>query len=402
MKLAHRIAGVLVAALLLAACDVRDPHHVPRSTEPFPRWEAPGQYGATTGARNIYWIDNERVLYVGREEEEPHERATLRIWTPATGKVEVLGPARGGLCYFRGYVKYVEDIKAVQRPAREGQNVNGVLYSLREGTLGGALETVPDHLARHKDFDSKGLRLHPINCRYYQSKDLEPGENCKKPLLLGDGFLEVSGGRCEPANHERIARLSRREADDEVARNELNRFRAELARKPVQHYAAAGQVVSLPIEANEFDSSGPVYEYLEWKGLYQFPQTRGKDQPTHISGEWPKDQEYVVYLFSTTGAVERVSIPLREHFLWKPAGILITRVGLVSMLPGLAVDRRTGHDGLVLYAQRKPAILDDGVTDEMALSPDGCRLAYSRRTGDATKASPVVKRVRAVDLCSRS
>jgi len=389
MRFAQRIAGVLIAALLLAACDTKESHYVPKSTEPYQRWEAPGVWGASTGARNIYWLDNERVLYVGKEEDEPHDRSALRIWTPTTGKVEILGPARGELCYFRGYVQYVDSIK-------------GVVYSMQEGELGGVLESVPDSSARHKDLYAKGFRVHPISCRYYQSKDLAPGENCKKPLLPGDGLLEVSGGRCEPANHERIARLSRREADDEVARNELNRFRAELARKPVQHYAATGQVVSLPIEANEFDSSGPVYEYLEWKGRYQFPQTRGKDQPTHISGEWPKDQEYVVYLFSTTGAVERVSIPLREHFLWKPAGILVTRVGLVSMLPGLAVDRRTGHDGLVLYAQRRPTILDDGVTDEMALSPDGCRLAYSRRTGDATKASPVVKRVRAVDLCNRS
>jgi hypothetical protein len=109
------------------------------------------------------------------------------------------------------------------------------------------LETVPDHLARHKDSTAR-FRLHPVTRRYYQSKELAPGENCKKPLLPGDGFLEVSGGRCEAANQERIARLSRRDADDEVARSELIRFRSELARRPVQHYAANGQSVSLPIE----------------------------------------------------------------------------------------------------------------------------------------------------------
>jgi hypothetical protein len=389
MMLAHRIAGVLVAALLLAACDVKGPDHVAKSKEPYPRWEAPGVYGATTGARNIYWIDNERVLYVGRGEDEPQDRATLRIWTPATGKIEVLGPAKGEVCYFRGYVSYVESNQ-------------GVVFAVREGELGGRLDTIPDSSARYKDLYSKGFRLHPINCRYYQSKDLAPGENCKKPLLPGDGYLEVQGGRCEAANQERIANLRRPGPQDEAAREGLNRMDVELARQPVRFFPEQGQPLALPIEANEFHSSGPRYEYLEWKGLYQFPQGRGKDQPINLTGEWPADQDYVVYLFSRTGTLERVSIPLREHFLMAPAGVAVTRAGLVSMLPGTTVDKRTAHFGLALYEARKPTILDDGLTDEMAPSPDGCRVAYSRRTGEATKTDPVVKRVRAIDLCNRS
>ena len=389
MKLAHRIAGVLVAALLLAACDTKESHYVPKSTEPYQRWEAPGVWGASTGARNIYWLDNERVLYVGREEEEPHERATLRIWTPATGKVEILGPARGELCYFRGYVQYVDSIK-------------GVVYSMQEGELGGVLESVPDSSARHKDLYAKGFRVHPITCRYYQSKDLAPGENCKKPLLPGHGYLDVKGGRCEEAVQERIATLRLRGPGDEAARAELNRMDVELPRNPIRYFPESGPPVVLPIEANEFHSAGPIYEYLEWKGQYQFPQGRGKGQPTHITSDWPKDQDYVVYLFSSTGAVERVSIPVREHFIAKPGRVAITKGGLVAMSPGFANDLKQRHWGLVLYPGRRPEVLDDGVTEEMALSANGCRIAYSRRTGDATKASPVVTRVRALDLCSRS
>ena len=393
MKLAIPIVGVLAAALLLAACGRESPYHVPMSKEAYPRWEAPGMFGASTGPRNIYWIDNERVLYVGRDDDDTRfERTTLRVWTPATGKVEEFGPARGELCYFRGFVSYVERV----------DRTPGLRFVVKEGELGGALETILDSSARHRALESQGFRKHPITCRYYQSNELAPGENCKVPLLPGDGYLEVAGGRCEETNRARIAALNRRGPSDEAARSELSRITTELARRPVMYHAADGGVTALPIEANEFQSSGPRVEYVEWKQRYQFQQLRGKRQPTHGDGVWPTDQPNLVYLFDPSGDLEQEAIPVRENFSKKPDRVAVARAGLVAILLDKTIDRRQGVWGLVLYSNQKPQILDDGMTQEFALSPDGCRVAYTRQVGDGTARNPVHTHVRAIDLCSRA
>ncbi len=109
------------------------------------------------GNQTVYWLDNERVLFVGYKNRESSAhfdgpKIQLLEWNTATGSV--MSRADLGtysfLCYARGYVHY---------HFRNGSNV-----TMRAGPLGRETALRPP---------GPDARMNPLTCQYYDPKSIE-------------------------------------------------------------------------------------------------------------------------------------------------------------------------------------------------------------------------------------
>ena len=62
-----------------------------------------GQFPANT----IFWLDDERIIFVGRVDSTPFGRTDIVIWS-LTGSTKVFRKDAGGLCYRLGNISYVD------------------------------------------------------------------------------------------------------------------------------------------------------------------------------------------------------------------------------------------------------------------------------------------------------
>lgn len=371
-----RLAGWAVLACLLAGCDL----YIPFTGAEYQRWSAPGRYGAQGGSQNVYWLDDERVLYLGYDEGAKPMEATLRIWTVATGAVEVLGPASAELCHFKGYVRLYE---SEEHP----------FATIREGRLG-ATTTQRVHFGEYvKSLSANKLRKHPFDCRYFSEREYEPFAHCKVPLLPGDGYL-FYGRQCDEAAQRVEREMSGMTGPDRLAaaKELLESNQARAVRFVTPHATAP---VELAIENVEMGSP----RYSEWLDRYVLAQARPKGD-RGITNSSLAFRTYRVYLLSRDGSLEWIDIPSRRYFLAGPPEVVVTRAGLVARSPGVRPGPAASIGGVVLYRNGKPEQLDDGWTQEMALSPSGCRLAYEKRV--RTKTEPLVITLHAIDVCRRT
>jgi len=179
----RRPALALLLLSLAVSCDadVREAHSYPIKDSGY---KVPGAGGLVEG--NLFWMDNERVLFKGAEADDyvtlPGNRRVLRpglhIWNTRTGEVELYTdevPEFGFLCYRNGYVNYVA--------LADGRNV------FRAGQLGAERDSPTDRdVPRDRE-----RTLNPVTCSHYVRRELvdfgvnplplfEPGE----VLALGD------------------------------------------------------------------------------------------------------------------------------------------------------------------------------------------------------------------------
>jgi hypothetical protein len=225
---------------------------------------------------------------------------------------------------------------------------------------------------------------------------LAPRESCKSPLLPGDGFIELQGGRCNPDVRQRIAAVSNL---PEKRREELTSIDRELARNPVRFVnEAKGIAKDLPIHAAEVRHFNGTASYAQWKKQYVLPQTHARDRYEHPLGTWPTGQ-FIVYLLSNEGEVTSVNVPIRKWFHNVPGKVLLSKAGVVGAVPGPRLDRSPTILGVVLFRDESIELVSDGHTQQLALAPNGCVLAYENRTLPQTRADRLVITLRVVDLC---
>jgi hypothetical protein len=381
-RLTTAAVGASLITSLLAACAPGDSTHgIPRIKAKYR--EAPGRMGGQYGDNNIAWIDDQTVLYVGRDENETS--TSLRTWNIATNQAVTIEESIGELCYFDGFVSHYGRQDYPRGTKREGRLGN---TSTRHVNLQASL---PDRVV-----SEERVRVNPFNCIRYPAKALAPRESCKSPLLPGDGYIELQGGRCDPAVQQRIAAASNL---PEKRREALLSIDRELARNPVRFVNdAKGIAKDLPIHAAEiahFDISG---SYAQWMKRYVLPQTHARDQYTHPLGTWPTEQ-FIVYLLSNEGEVTSINVPIRKWFHNRPGKVLVSKEGVIAAVPGPRRDGSPSILGIVLFRDQTIELVSDGHTQQLALSPNGCLLAFENRTVPETRADQLVITLRVIDLC---
>lgn len=391
-RLVSRFALCAVLAST-AACE-EQPADLPRTGQHYLRWQAPAQMAVGSGEANIQWVDDDNVLFLGYSDAEasPASRS-LRLWTLSTNQVKTLGPSFGDLCYFQGYLRY-----------HEWRDSTGETLIIREGSV---VETNAKHVhgtEYFRDLSRRGMRWHLFNCQPYDPRELAPEENCKIPLLHGDGVLDTRGGACAPEVRRKIEEARRIDRDEDRRPDAELGVQAELASRPAVFYPhGRSDPITLPIEAGELHIFGSNFSYIEWAQRYVLPQYDGKGRPSRLTGRsvWPTEH-YSIYLLAKTGAVERIDLPLRKYFLYRPPRVIPTRAGVVAGSPGAAAVGKRRILGIVLFGDRGAEWLDDGWTTQMALSPNGCRIAYERRDEIALRQRSSDVLLRVIDLCTRT
>jgi hypothetical protein len=384
MSVLRLVVAVLIVALALVACEVKGPFHIPKTGHLYRSWQAPGEVALSQGAQNLHWLDDDRVLFLGRDGAESSE-SSVRIWSISTGEVKVVAPSIGNICYFRGYLTY-------QGPVDERIPV------VHHGSINASEPRRVDHMALFH----AGYRMHPINCRYYHHKtELAPQENCKVPLLPGDGSLNTRGDRCDEGAQERVRQLAALPVGSKEQRMAEAQLDLELESSAVRFVPPSSPAgVRLPIEANEIPPFGHGFAYVEWKHAYLLPQVHAKGQLGKTTGKWPRDQPYRIYLLRANGTLETIEVPITEKFVYTPQEATVTRAGPLLKAPRTTRDMRTELLGLVLYGPGGPEIVSGGWTRQMALSPSGCRVAYDRQLPTPDRKGLYHITLHAIDVCS--
>jgi hypothetical protein len=116
---------------------------------------------------------------------------------------------------------------------------------------------------------------------------------------------------------------------------------------------------------------------------------------TDHSTNWPKGRAQPVYLMTSGGDVESIRVPSRPD--WTTIHLAMPAVpGLVFMGSGAWANE---WGGIFLYDKQDVLALDRGYAGSVAVSPDGCKVAYAIANDYGKKPGPNYQRVKSIRFC---
>jgi hypothetical protein len=386
-NLSAALLAVVLVAKSAASLAASKTEGVVDMSRRYTTWQAPGYVGLGIGPRNIHWVDDNTVLFLGRSGQDyDKESNTIRLWNVSAGAVSSLGPGAGEICYFRGYLTYWE------RADEE--------LVIRTGSINETKATVYPRRGYVAEMRERGLERHLFNCQEYEIKAVGGDPYCRISLLHGDGVLDVRGEECSPATRarERHIRESVRSIDERG--RAIAQLEREVARSPARYFPHGSNVpIVLPIESGEMHRFGAGFAYSEWAKAYILPPFVAKGHYDGVLGDWPVDI-YPIYVLRPGGAVEVIQLPLKSYFRRRPPRVFLTRSGIAVMNPGETSDGRRRYEGLVMFTESGVEQLGHGYTQQMAVSPNGCRIAFEERHLIGPKRTLTVY-LKAIDVCLR-
>lgn len=330
MKVGIRWCITLAALALLAGCGKGEaeapPYTILDSGVP-----------ASTNDR-LYWLDNDRVIFVSYgpkpkslEEAGKHPRVpSINIWDTRTNKVEFY--AKGShLCYSDGHIKYMPAETVPDDPA------NPVKVYWREGPLDGPELKV----LRYKTEEEyrEWYRAHvdnPHTCRWVERPGYAKGRRAM-PLREGDGWLVHS----KPWNV------------NEPGEWLLYRLDGSVIKTGIPHMVLRNQ-------------------WLDYAEAYLFRSTSGGDQI-------PKTDCIRYWWLKSGGAIDSGCEDIRAVKKIDPkSGVALypTRPGML-FFAGNNEDYSVGSAGFYQLFNGGARRIVAGGMEQSALSPDGCKLAYT-------------------------
>ena len=301
------------------------------------------------GRSEVYWIDNERVLFPGfQRQSRSSERASLRsvlyLWDLATKRPSIHAemPEGGYICYSGGFISY-----AIHRSGKR---------FIREGTFGAEKEREWSPPAPSARIDRNQL-----TCRDMDLADLEK-------IYPGFFFVPL------------------RDQDGYYGWKKLEST-ADATKSPL-YYLSSGKgktPIALPLAVNEKDRVS-YSEYLRAYVIEYTPSVRLE----HTTGK-------VSFLY-TSGKVEVHTIPAGP-WLRGSVGYTPARAGIVLSSPavGFKSESDPGDAGVYLVRGTKVDRMIVGFPSRyVAVSPDGCKAAAVVRV---QKPADVMATLRIIDMC---
>lgn len=322
-------------------------------TPPYPIVDS-GVWATNSYPGDIYWLDNEQVLFLGSETSKPigQDDQWLLIWDTRTNGITRYKQHVMNFCYRDGIIQY----RTVTRQPDTGKRI----WTFYRGKLNEeSIDTTPD---RKED---------KLNCRHILVWPRFKKGKAHAILLEGHGYLVL----------------------DETAPN------VRFENYPLLYFKAEDtETIALPFHRYEADQV--VYAPFA-HAYFLYPLSYFKDG-THIIS-WPSDTPLVTWWLFPQGNVEKVEIPLGP---WTRGGLRLhpMKEGVFLVNRHSRSDRDPGDAGGYLVQRAIVKKLISGVlTDISAVSPDGCRIAFSHAPSQSSDRFDAKnhRRLKMIDICEK-
>ncbi|MDF0651762.1 MAG: hypothetical protein P0121_09875 [Nitrospira sp.] len=278
----------------------------------------------------MYWLDNERVLFLGNQTSEPigQDDQWLLIWDTKRNSITRYRQHVMNFCYRDGIIQY--------RTGARQQNTGKHLWTFYRGKLNEeSIDTTPD---RKED---------KLNCRYISVWPRFMNGKTHAILREDDGYLLL----------------------DEKAPN------VKFENYPILYFKGGiGESIPLPFRRYQADR----VEFYPFKGAYFLAPSSYfiEETSTHLT-PWPPNIPLFTWWLFPDGKTEKVEIPLG---LWTKGGLKFypTREGVFLVNRHSRSDRDPGNaGGYVVKGKQVSKVINGVLTDISTVSPDGCRVAFS-------------------------
>lgn len=298
-------------------------------------WNSASISGTNGRFNSLAWIDNERVLLVGSESPRQF-RNSMYVWHTGQGTVTPYSDHKY-FCYADGYLVSLS-----------GNNLNQV----RLGKLG-----QEKLLELSAAFENKSFTL-DLQCResdrFYKLQPLGPTSGIIADLGRRDGLIAAP-----------VTMISTNLNDPPAKQLETSRMPMRLIN---DHHP---QGIPLPILSLEEIRLVTYSEYRQrYVAITRYPKYYN---PWGGPKEWEDATPRPVYLIGSDGGSETIEIPLTAG--WSELKKLVpTRKGWVFLGWGVKGNR---SGGAFLYDGEQVLALDLGMGENLAASPDGCKVVYA-------------------------
>jgi hypothetical protein len=301
---------------------------------------------------DIYWLDNERVLFLGSETSKPigQDDQWLLIWDTRTNGITKYKQHVMNFCYRDGIIQY----RTVTRLLDTGKRI----WTFYRGKLNE--ESIDTTLDRKED---------KLNCRHISVWPRFKRGKAHAILLEGHGYLVL----------------------DETAPN------VKFENYPLL-YHKEGNPEPIPLPFRRYDVDR--VNYYPFRQAYFLYPASYFINGTHLT-PWPHDVPLYVWWLSPDGEIDKIEVPLgawaRGRLIFYP-----TLKGVFVVNRHSKSDRDPGNAGGYLVQGTTVKKLVGGVlTDVSAVSPDGCRIAFSHAPSQDTDRfdSKNHRRLKMIDIC---
>lgn len=322
----YRASAVLAFCLLLvspqlAACGE------PKS--PYPILDS-SVWATNSYPGDMYWLDNERVLFLGSETSKPigQDDQWLLIWDTEKNSVTRYKQHVMNFCFRNGIILY----RVVARQPDSGKRT----WTFYRGKLN---DEVTDQTPDRKE--------DKLNCRYISVWPKLTKGKTHAILLEGHGYLVL----------------------DETSPN------VKFENYPVLYYKAESEE-SIPLPFRRYQADR--VEFYPFKGAYLLAPSSYfiEETSTHLT-PWPPNVPLYTWWLFPDGKTEKVEIPLGP---WTRGGLKFypMREGVFLVNRHSRSDRDPGNaGGYLVQGTSVRRIISGMLTDISAVSPDGCRVAFS-------------------------
>lgn len=321
----------LITATLLSACD-----NTP--IEPDNPYGVMDSGFTAMGRGNSVWLDNHRVVFEGYAVKAPASLEEFRaseqglyVWNTLTNDIELFASRGRDICYLDNYISY-------RIPSTDPNDPRPLVQQFDR--IAGVPGSEVNETALKRQ---QGLELTDIIAsRNVSCKNIAPpplmvasGKRNYRNLLEGHGYLEVPPG---------------------LGPNHTEPF--------VLHSFDESRVIELPFTGTLW-VSGMYFEFKNAYFIYRHSQHELLVGKTCGDGGW----------YWPDGAVESICIPL--DYRWQSAGA----VKIVPLKSGFFITmHKREYQGGYFTDQGKILHVTDGQLDQVSVSPDGCKVAFTYLT----------------------
>lgn len=325
------------------------------TTPPYPIVNS-GVWASNSYPGDVYWLDNERVLFLGNEHGKlvPKEHMALLVWDTTKHSVTMQKQNVSSLCYRNGVVLLGQKI---DQPAGGPWK-----YRFFRGPLGNE---------QPYEKESKDL-LDPLNCRAVKTNAGHERGHSGRYLLEGHGYLDLGEKHAAPRMNPPV--MFFKEADSK------------------------GVVLTFGVRQIER------IEHYDFKNAYFLYGGFFNASTGVVTTPWPKAIPHPVWWLTPEGTVTEVMIP---PGVWNAGGsvqLTPTQKGvLVTYHGGAKSDRDPGNQGIYLVPQSGATQkIVSGYAIHVGVSPAGCKVAFSHApSAEADRPDHKNRRtLKMIDLCS--
>lgn len=349
----HRFSLIVLSVLALMSPELAA---WGETTPPYPIVDS-GVWATTNWSGDVYWLDKERVLFLGGENGKPvhKEHMSLLVWDTTKQSIAMLKQNISSLCYRNGIVLLGQK---VDNPAGGPWK-----YRFFRGPLGN------EQPQKKEDKDL----LDYLNCRIVKNKTMDGKRPPGRYLLEGDGYL----------GH------GRKQLPDQRANLPAMYFKGE-----------ESEGIQLPFGVRQVES----IEYYDFKRAYFLYGWFYDAAIGGVTTLWPKTLPHPVWWLTPEGSTAEVLIPSGP---WNAGGgVFFTpsqRGVLVTYQGGVKSNRDPGTQGVYLVQENGATEkLIGGFVHRIGVSPNGCKMAFSHApNAEGDRPNDKNRRtLKMIDLCS--